>query len=261
MSYLTDGVRRGTFANRPATAPDGTVYVCTDGLVQYIRKNGAWNPYYGSIPLITPPTASNFTVSQTASNSSLVDDPSGLLFSGTHRTGVSSEDSAIATQPNPGGTGAAYKLTVGFIHNPGGQTASFGFKNYHITGICVYNSSNTHLRNFSLYTNAAGEFKFQLANKTGAFTGSGNISGGFDAGAYPLLNGPMRWFRVEDDGATNRTWSISSDGILFQSIWIEARTVGFGSGGSNQPDRIGTYINPWNANASMKILSYQLTSP
>jgi hypothetical protein len=182
-----------------------------------------------------------------------------LLFEYLQR--VTTEDSILAAQVNPGGTGSAYTLTVGFIHTPSGQNTLAGFKNYHITGITVYNTTNTHLRNFTTYTNANGEYRFQLANKTGALTNAGNISGGFDVGAYPLLNGQVIWFRVSDDGTTNRTWSVSSDGKHFKNVWIEARTTGFGAGASNQPDRIGMYINPWNADAQMTIISHQLTSP
>jgi len=252
MSYLTDTIRRGTFASRPATAPDGTVFLCTDGPVQFVRKGGAWQPYHGSTALAQPAAASNFTINQTSSNGTLTDDAGGLFFTALSRD--VGEDVIFATQTNPGGTGAAYTLTVGFIPNPGSRNGTAGWFNYHLTGIGLYNSSTTQIKALRVYTTGTGEFRLQLISKTGLL---GSSSASIDYGAYSFASASMVWFRVQDDGVTNRTWSVSNDGKHFKALTIEARTTGF----SSQPDRIGIYMNAWNADATMTILSHQLTSP
>lgn len=242
----------GTFANRPTAPADGYEYMCTDSPLKFVRTNGLWKPYYGSIPLMSVPTASNFTLIQTGSVASLTDDGGGLLLASPQR--VATEDSILAAQANPGGTGAAYTLTVGFIPNTGERNGTAGLFNYHVTGIGIYNTSTTQYRSLISYGDAAGAFLFQLRGATGLTATPATT---FNLGGYQGLASPMIWFRVSDDGTTNRTWSFSTDGKHFKRLNIEARTTGF----SSQPDRIGPYISPLNADASMYIISYELTSP
>ncbi len=240
------------YSNLPTAGVSGRIFLPTNGNV-VLRDNGtSWQHFGPIVPLTTPPTASNFTIIQTAANGTLVDDNGGLYFSALQR--VASEDSVFAVQANPGGTGAAYTLIAGIIPIPGGKNGAGGFYNYHVTGIGLYNSTTTQIRNLTVYTDGTGAFRLQLAGKTGLTT-TGSAT--FDVGGYPVIAGPMIWLKVQDDGITNRTWSVSTDGRHFKPVTIEARTTGF----TTQPDKIGLYINPYNADAQMNILSYSLTSP
>lgn len=253
QQFRADTVQVGAFASRPAAGNAGRIYRTTDGNIMFVDTGSSWSPFGPVVPLTTPPAASNFTLIQTGGNGTIVDDAGGLFFSALSRN-TGGEDSIFAAQNNPGGTGAAYTLTVGFIHTPGGKAGAGGFFSFHLDGIGLYNSGTTQIRNMTVYTTSAGDFRFQLAGKTG-LTVNGSTS--FDVGAYSLASGPMLWMRVQDDGTTNRTWSISSDGRHFKPVTVEARTTGF----TSQPDKIGLYINPINADATQTVLSYTLTSP
>lgn len=253
QQFRADNIQVGTFASRPAVGLAGRIYRTTDGNILFIDTGSTWSPFGPTMPLVQPPAASNFSVIQTAGNGSIVDDAGGLYLSATQNT--TTEDIIFAAQSNPGGTGAAYTLTVGFIPIPGGKAGTAGFFNYHITGVGLYRTATTENRTMVVYTQGDGSFRFQLRGTTGL---RGTMSNTFDIGGYPLISGPMIWFRIQDDGTTNRTWSISTDGRHFKPLTIETRTTGFSTG---QPDKIGPMLSPFNADAQMTILSYQLTSP
>jgi hypothetical protein len=252
QQFRSDNISTGTFLSRPTAGIAGRLYRPNDGNIGYIDTGSVWSPFGPIMPLISPPAASNFTIFQTASNSTLLDDSGGLYFSALQR--VTTNDRAFATQSNPGGTGAAHTLTVGFIFTPGGKNGTAGFFNYHIAGIGMYNTSTTQHRELIVYAQGDGSFRFQLGGATGLTTAGTST---FDIGGYPLLSGPMIWLKVQDDGSTNRTWSISSDGRHYKPLTIEARTTGF----SAQPDKIGIHIDSFNADSQMTVLSYSLTSP
>lgn len=208
----------------------------------------------GNALIVPPPLANTFTITQTAANGSLINTTGGLYFSALQR--VTTEDSILATQPNPAGTGAAYTLTVGFVPTPGGKNGTAGFSSFNVVGIGLYESGTTKLKYLTVYSDGSGNFKFQANLKTGLVTTPGTTT--FDVGGYPLLPGTrMIWLRVQDDGVTNRIWYASVDGTTYKAVLSEARTVGF----TSQPDKLGLYINPFNADAQMMVMSYTLTSP
>jgi len=252
QQFRSDNIQVGTFASRPAAGIAGRIYRPSDGNITFIDTGSAWSPYGPQVPLVQVPSAASFTMYQTGGNATIVDDSGGLYFSAVQR--ITTEDSMFAAQANPGGTGAAYTLTVGMIHLPGGKNGTGGFFSYSITGIGIYNTSTTQAKYITQYTASDGSFHLQLASKTG-LTGTGSAT--FDVGAYPTIAGPMTWFRIQDDGTTNRTYYVSNDGRHFKNLTTEARTTGF----SSQPDRIGLYLNAYNADAALNVLSYQLTSP
>jgi hypothetical protein len=253
QQFRSDNIQASAIANLPAAGTAGRIYTATDGNMTFFDNGVSWLATGPVMRLTQPPAASNFTIFQTGSNGILSDDGGGLFFSALQR--VTTEDSIFAAQSNPGGTGASYTLTVGFIHLPGGKNGTGGYFNYHICGIGIYNTSTTQARYLTMYTDSGGALHFQLSGKTGLVTTAGAAT--FDVGGYPTIAGPMSWFRIQDDGATNRTYFVSNDGRHFKPVTIEARTLGF----TSQPDKIGLYLNPFNADAAMTVLSYTLTSP
>lgn len=251
QQFRADNIQSGTFLSRPTVGIAGRLYRPTDGNIGFLDNGSAWSPFGPTMPLVQTPLASAFTIFQTGTNGSLLDDSGGLYFSALRRVGT--EDSIFAAQNNPGGTGASYTLTIGFLHLPGGQNGAVGFFNYHVTGIGVYNTTTTQYRATTFYTDGSGNLRYQLRAATGLTTSATSLS---DLPATPLITGPMIWLRIQDD-STNRVYSHSTDGRHFKPIYTEARATGF----TSQPDKIGLYLNALNADAQMTVLSYQLTSP
>lgn len=252
QQFRSDNIQVDTYANLPTVGTAGRLYRTSDGNISFIDNGTTWLPFGPTVPLIQPPVASNFTISQTGTNNTIVDDSGGLFLTAIQR--IASTDGSVIGLPNPGGTGAAYTLTAGIIHIPGGKNGTAGFFNYHITGIGLYNSSTTQYRSMFVYTTGSGDYRFQLRGGTG-LTSAGTFV--FDVGGYSTTGGPMTWFRVQDDGTTNRTWSLSNDGRHFVPITVEARTTTF----TTQPNNIGLYISAEGADARMNVLSFSLTSP
>lgn len=234
MSYLTDGIRRGTFANRPASAPDGTVYVCTDSPLQFIWKGGAWNPYYGSTPLSTPPAASTWSLINAVLNTSFSDSAGGLLFSGS----VAAGSALVAKNTAPA---TPYSITAHIIPNwgAGNNAASF---NFCYGGICWRETSTGNLHVFAptyattvsgIYINT---FRFLIASGTGS---SGiTYTNSTDFSFTPLtsnLQSTGIWVKGTDDG-TNRIVSYSSDGINFTQFHSITRTT------SITPNEVGIVV-------------------
>src|SRR5579864_287210 len=143
MSYLTDTVRRGTFANRPATAPDGTVYVCTDGPLQFIMKNGSWNSYLGSVPLNTPPAAPTWSLINCTLGSTFSDSLGGLLFNGSCTAGTM-QVAKVSAPATP------YSITTHMLINWGvGGSSNASSWNFCVGGITWRDSSTGNLHVFA----------------------------------------------------------------------------------------------------------------
>lgn len=224
MSYLTDGVRRGTFANRPSNAPDGTIYVCTDGPIQFIRKSGAWNPYLGSMPLNSPPAASSFSLINATLGSNFSDSVGGLLFSGTVATG-----SALVAKVTAPAT--PYSITTHMLINWGGTGSNAASWNFCYAGICWRDTSTGHLHVFAPChaTTAAGTYVNTYRLLTASGTGSSGITYGnsTDFNITQLTSNLQNngiWLKGTDNG-TNRIVYYSGDGINFTQFHSITRTT------------------------------------
>lgn len=254
QQFRADTVKVGTFANRPAAGNAGRIYYPTNSNMIFVDNGASWTPIGPYVPLNPVPAANTFTIYNTAGNATIVDDNGGLFITGLSLS-TGGQDGTIFGQANPGGTGTAYTLIVGFNTIPGESNGVAGSYNFSCAGVGIYNVANNQFRSMISYGDSTGAFRLQLRGATGFRAATTNT---FDVGGYPWINGPMLWMRIVDDGTTNRTWSVSSDGRHFTKLATEARTTGF----TSQPDRIGIYISTESvADVHMNILSYSLTSP
>lgn len=234
MSYLTDTIRRGTFANRPASAPDGTVYMCTDSPLQFVMKSGVWNSYIGSLPLNTPPVASTWSLINATLNTNFSDSQGGLLFSGSVATGsmLVAKNTAPATP---------YSITVHMVLNWGGTGSNPGSFNFCTAGICWRETStgNLHVFGPTYATTVSGIYVSVFRLLTASGTGTSSITYGNSTDFnFPPLTPQLQqngiWVRGTDDG-TNRIVSYSSDGVTFIQFASITRTT------SVTPNEVGIY--------------------
>lgn len=224
MSYLTDAIRRGTFANRPTSAPDGTVYVCTDGPLQFVFKNGVWNSYHGSTPLNTPPAASTWSLINASLGTSFSDSLGGLLFSGSVATG----SSLVAKNTAPA---TPYSITTHMLLNWGAATNNAASWNFCYAGICWRDTANGNLHMFGpcYATTVGGVYinTFRLLTASGTGTSGITYTNSTDFNFVPLLSNTQNagiWLRGTDDG-TNRTVFYSGDGVNFTQFHQITRTT------------------------------------
>lgn len=226
MSYLTDAVRRGTFANRPSASsvPDGTVYVCSDSLLQFVMKNGVWNSYYGSMPLNTPPAAATWNLINCTAGSTFSDSGGGLLFSGT----VAAGGSQVARVTAPA---TPYSITVHMLLNWGAAVNNAGNWDFCYAGICWRETATGNLHVFCpcFAATVSGDYINTFRFLTASGTGSSGITYGnsTDFSFAPLLSNVQNagiWLKGTDDG-TNRTVYYSGDGINFVQFHQITRTT------------------------------------
>lgn len=235
MSYLTDSTRRGTFANRPASPPDGTVYVCTDGPLQFVYKNGVWNNYYGSTPLNTPPAASTWSLINCTLGTTFSDSVGGLLFNGSCTTGTH-QVAKVSAPATP------YSITVHMLNSWGvGGSSNASSWNFCTAGICWRETATGNLHVFGpcYATTVSGTYinTFRLLTASGTGTSGITYGNSTDFNFAQLLSNaqnPGIWLRGTDDGA-NRIVSYSGDGINFTQFGTVTRTT------SVTPNEVGIY--------------------
>ncbi len=223
-----------TFANRPATAPDGYVFMCSDGPMQFVRSGGVWVPYLGSTPLKTPPAASTWSLINATLNTNFSDHKGGLIFNSLYATGVHhvAKVTALATP---------YQITVHYLPTwaAGDNPSNFNFAT---TGICWRETStgNLHVFGPTHATSVTGIYTHCLRFLTASGTGSSVITytNSTDSITFaPILTNLMAhgvWLRGIDDGV-NRSIYVSNDGINFTRIHQVTRTT------SITPDEVGIY--------------------
>lgn len=232
MTYRRALNTTGTFASRPTSAPDGTIYYCTDGPIQFIMSGGSWKPYLGSTPLDTVPAASSFSLINCTLGSTFSDSKGGLLFSGTCAPGV--HQVAKITAP-----ATPYSITTHMINNWGSAVSNTSAWNYCVAGICWREvaTGNIHIFGPCYATSVTGIYinTFRLCTASG--TGSSGItySNSTDLNFAPLTSNLQNhgiWLKGTDDG-TNRTVYYSGDGVNFTMFAQIARTT------SVTPDEVG----------------------
>jgi hypothetical protein len=232
MTYRRSLTTTGTFANRPTSAPDGSIYLCTDGPLQFIRSGGAWNPYLGSMPLNTPPAASTWSLINATLNTNFSDSVGGLLFSGTVATG-----SALVAKKTAPAT--PYSITTHMLINWGGTGSNASSWNFCYAGICWRETSTGNLHVFAPChaTTAAGTYVNTYRLLTASGTGSSGITYGnsTDFNITQLTSNLQNngiWLKATDDGV-NRIVYYSGDGVNFTQFHSITRTT------SVTPDEIG----------------------
>lgn len=235
MTYRRSSITTGTFASRPTSAPDGSIYMCTDGPLKFIRSGGVWQSYFGSMPLNTPPAASSFSLINAVLNTSFSDSVGGLLFSGSVATG-----SALVAKVTAPAT--PYSITTHMLVNWGAAGNNAASWNFSYAGICWRETSTGNLHVFAptYATTVTGIFinTFRLITASG--TGSSGITytNSTDFNFAPLTSNLQNtgvWLRGTDDG-TNRIVSFSGDGINFTQFHSITRTT------SITPNEVGLIV-------------------
>lgn len=235
MTYRRSSATTGTFASRPTTAPEGAMFHCTDGPLKFIMSGGSWKPYLGSIPLITPPAASTWSLINATLNTTFMDWRGGLLFDGDCTTGTMLV-AKIAAPATP------YSITAHFLPTWNSTTNNIGSLNYGTAGICwrQISNGNLHLGGVVTATSITGVygtiFRLLPASGTGSsgITYTNSTDFNFPNQLHQQSNHGV-WIRGTDDG-TNRIVSISGDGSVFKPVYSVTRTT------SVTPDEVGIVV-------------------
>jgi hypothetical protein len=226
----------GARASLPGTVPaSGSVYKCTDSPYEYVSNGTAWLPFIYGYNVVEPILA-NFT--QVNTSATTIDDTHGGLLlsvdSGDNNNNVQLFEQAI---PSSG----AYYIDAAMLISSwttnsragvvtsGGMTASDVFA---INGF-GYESSTSWVQEVSVF-NTPTDWN-NNALETEVTTGA-----------------PLIWTRVYDDGTTNLTFYMSTNGYTWRQLYQMARTTYFTPGGA------GFGISPYDGNIDVHLVHFSV---
>lgn len=201
----------------------------------YIILNAGLGAAYGPVMVLTPPPLlSGFTwVNQ---GTATVTQASGGAIYEKAPSGGSNLRAMVKTAP-----ATPYTLTALLAPTAGGNNVR--------SGLCWYDSGSGKFATFSFWAQASGDPGFEYAAWTNSTSFSSNSSNGFTSG--PCTIGGPCFMRLADDG-TNRTVSISADGVSFIQLATNGHTQFL------TPDSIGffAYGDSAGGGAAQALLSW-----
>lgn len=229
----SDQVQTGANSSRPSAEKDGILYLPSDGLHLFRDTGAAWGAW-GPLWKFTPPVDGDFswinegTATKTTGNGY-------ITLSDTDAGGDNFRLRVKATPSTP------FSVTIAFMAvGGGGGTHSYS------AGLAVRQSSDGKLiiagRGYVTSNNHA---MCQDFNSPTSFAANNY----FITGAANTMFGFVSWLRYSDNG-TNRTWSLSPDGITWVTVFSEGRTTFLTA------DQIGFFINAFDSNAAITLLHW-----
>lgn len=207
---------RTTYASRPAAGTAGRLWVATDSLLNAFDDGAAWHEYYGSSPVKATNGFPSTWVNQGTATSDVT---KGGLFVYAPVAGGANARLLVKTAPT-----APYTITIGVIP----QVFDV---NFHEMGLILRDSGS-------------GKF-VSLLTSVGVFAQGSKWTdpNTFNSSYFSIPNHIVEhiyWLRITDD-ATNRIYSISTNGIFFTPLFSVGHTDFL------TPDQVGVYVDCNNA--------------
>jgi len=203
-------------ASRPSAGTTSRIFLPTDGLgpsglVQY-DNGSSWDNYVNGFKCTNPPGSGTLTAVSVGSETTLVADGDGQLFT-QKGTNSSTEMQAAYVTAVPGG---AYSFIVGL------ELKALMQPNYNWIGICLTNgTSNPATITYRMWFNYTSNARqCDIAKYSAMGTPSGSYSG-YPTPVYPPFTDDILFLKIHDD-TTNRIFSFSKDG----KNWIDIHSVG-----------------------------------
>jgi hypothetical protein len=225
-------VTMGAYASRPAAGNAGAVYYSTDSVIVSVDNGTVWKEYFQG-RLLTPPVLGDFT-SVNLGTATTDTTKGGVYF----RDQVTSTDNMRIYKKSAPAT--PYVVTACFIIN-------WPPVSFHSAGLVFRQSSDGKL----------AVLGFDVANIVSAkWTSVTSFSSSYTSigSSTTPANRPYFWFRIADNG-TNRTVSISNDGVHFYDWHTVGRTDFLTA------DEVGFYVksNHASSRADLWLLSWEQT--
>jgi hypothetical protein len=207
FGLVGDAILSSSYAALPSSSLLGRLYLPTDGISLLRDTSSSWNPWGRVTELTAPPLASTLTAVN-VTTATLVDN-AGSLFLNAPSIGASHAELWVKTL-----AAGAYTWIVhleSWIHS----------STFTSCGLALRDSGGGKLLTLeqSIFS---GSLTLRVVQWTDANTR------GSDAFNNTLLGKTYTWFKIHDDGTTNRTYSVSHDGINWLDVFTEGRTTFLG---------------------------------
>jgi hypothetical protein len=222
--------RTDTFANLPAAGTEGRLFLPSDG-VSLLRDDGSAWSYWGLMnKWVPPPAAAGFTsVNVTTATLS---DAFGGLFLNAPNISAAHGQFFVKTLAAGAYTWIARLDPVLFIVNDCQA------------GLALRDSAGAKIITFE-YQTTASVFSLRVIQWTDANTRTGSA-------LNLTLGGDMvPWMKITDN-ATNRTYSVSRDGVNWIDVLTEGRTTWLGVA----PNQAGIFATANGAAVGLSVYSY-----
>jgi hypothetical protein len=199
-TYPSSTIAAGAHALRPAVGNQGRIYLPSDGFSLGRDSGTAWETWGPIFPLTVPSDTGFAWVNQ--GTATLATTKDALVLTGVGNATVPNLHARVKTAP-----ATPYTITACLLGNPLAKS----FLSY---GLCFRQSSDGKMH------------VLRIVGTTGASLGMGSdkfTSATVYSANYQSFNvgGPIRWFRISDDGANRKCW-YSMDG----QNWTQFHTIG-----------------------------------
>ena len=201
----------GPIASLPASASTtGDTYQCTDSPYTFTWNGSSWDSYVFGYQVVQPVLA-NFT--QVSVGRSSFNTAHGGIIQTTTSGSSSDNNQVLAAGAIPGG---AYYVDAAYMmlmpgNNGGAGSALLG-------GTAT--SNGEAFVNVGWEAAANNYFEATIFSNTTTFVSS-------HGGVSSFWHSPLIWTRMYDDGTTNRTYYVSTNGYVWYQIYQESRTATF----------------------------------
>lgn len=224
-------VTRGTYASRPAAGTAGNLYFCTDSPMVFLDTGAAWVQHGPFFSYTAPPLVSTFSaVNAGGRTTTTTDSKGGILMVATD--GANADDYRLIKKSTPG---AAHTLIVHLL-------PSLEPLNYSGAGVCWRASSTGNAQFYGVIVNTNNAVLICRNESASGNGASPTFTTGTDLSSISLMNtaslGAGLWLKLADDGTTNRTFSVSTDGINWMVTATTGRTT------TITPNEVGLWITP-----------------
>lgn len=221
-----------TYANLPAAGVVGRLYLPTDG-ISLLRDNGtAWVPWGSVTELTAPPAAASLT-SVNVTTATLVDN-AGTLF--LNAPNIAAAHGQFWVKSLAAG---AYTWIVNL-------DSLLFTSNDCQCGLALRDSGGGKIISFEHQSTSTVAMALRVIQWTDANTRTGSaLDLNMPGQAFP-------WMKIHDDGSSNRTYSVSRDGINWLDMLTESRTTWIGAA----PNQAGIFATANGAAVALGVHSW-----
>lgn len=220
------------YANLPAAGTVGHLYLPADG-VHLLRDTGAaWNPWGRLTPMTIPPLSSALTALNVTT--ATLSDSAGTLFLKAPNISVAHGQFWLKSL-----AAGAYTWIVHLE-----TTLFFGTDSQ--CGLALRDTGTGKIISFEHQDANTTQIGLRVIQWTDANTRSNSALN------MQIVGAAFPWMKIHDDGTTNRTYSVSRDGINWYDVLTESRTTWIGAA----PNQAGIFATANGSDVSLGVYSW-----
>lgn len=213
---ISIGTNADFHSSPPSSPATGDQYICSDSAFSYVYNGASWQAYFMGIAIVEPTSALTIV---NAGSATVDYSHGGMLIAvpqGTNTYALWAVEQAI---PGSG----AYYIDVAYM---AAQPQSNGGGGVGMTDGTATSNKATYMK-WGYEGSSTPQMERQNATNFSTFSSNSAVTIPTSLkqdGTNFLISPQLIWQRIYDDGATNRTYYISYNGVTWVQIFQESRT-------------------------------------